>query len=457
MASEGDRSIDRRLLTVGQLVPWLALEVLWGASVALRPESLPLLLAAVAGLAMLAVVLRAPVLGLYVFVAAMLTEAAWMLGSVSAARLLGIVVLVAWVAGGLARGRFIVIVPAQACLAGLFILWALLSGLWTMDRGRWLTDWLLLLQSMALFLLVVNLVTSAPRLRVVLAIVTAVSLALALLTVAYALTGRTSEGRVDLGHISAGDRNLQAAYFLPAIALSMAWFSQQSRWQRRVAPLLVFCVLVMAILATGSRGAMIALAAMLILGALVEGRLRRLALPSALLGGLGVLLMDPELLWRLRTLVTLADRGSGRVDMWLVALRVIRANPLLGVGLGSFRKAFDKYLSGTPGIVGPIGRGRVAHNILLHTQSELGIVGLVLLCGLIAWTLDSGLSAVASTRRAGSSAIYALALAVFLGLAGVLVAGMFLDALYWKFFWVLLALPEVVRRLSVQGLHGPTS
>jgi hypothetical protein len=45
----------------------------------------------------------------------------------------------------------------------------------------------------------------------------------------------------------------------------------------------------------------------------------------------------------------------------------------------------------------------------------------------------------------------ALALATWLSLVGMLVVGLFLDLQYWKLFWLLLALPEVMRRLSVHS------
>jgi hypothetical protein len=68
-------------------------------------------------------------------------------------------------------------------------------------------------------------------------------------------------------------------------------------------------------------------------------------------------------------------------------------------------------------------------------------------------TLKSGLLAVSNWRRAGSPHMAALALAAWLSLAGMLVVGVFLDLQYWKLFWLLLALPEVMRRLSVESVQ----
>jgi hypothetical protein len=454
--SIGKRLHDKRAVIAVLLALWLAVEVLWGSWIALRPESLPLVMLAALGLAVAAAIMQQPIVGLYLFVAAMLTEASWMLGSVSAARLLGMLVLVAWVARGLARGRLAIVVPAQAWLAALFALWAFVSVLWAGDTASWVTAWLLLLQSAALYILVVNLVDSVQRLRAVLAIITVVNMALALLTLLQVVIGNVGAGRVDLGHISVGDPNTQAVFFLPSAVLWMVWFSQEPRRARKLVLLLGFSLMVMAILATGSRSALMGLALAVVLGALIDRRLWQVALPAVVLAGVGALLLPSAFTRRLRSLVTLADRGAGRVDIWLVVLRVIQAHPLLGVGLGSFPAAFDRYLSDTPGIVRSLGRRRVVHNIFFYAQTELGMLGLALFVAFTAWSLARGLAAVNKCRQANRPDMAALALAIFLSLAGMLVAGLFLNTQYWKLFWVLLALPEVMHHLSAQALQETT-
>jgi len=94
-----------------------------------------------------------------------------------------------------------------------------------------------------------------------------------------------------------------------------------------------------------------------------------------------------------------------------------------------------------------------SHNIFLNVQSELGVIGLFLFSAFVAMSIRSGLLAVMNLRRAGSPQMAALALAVWLNLVGILVAGLFVDLQYWKLFWLLLALPEVMRRLSVESLQ----
>jgi O-Antigen ligase len=91
---------------------------------------------------------------------------------------------------------------------------------------------------------------------------------------------------------------------------------------------------------------------------------------------------------------------NGRRDAWRVALDTIRAKPLLGGGSGSFARAWtrDRHLMDL--------YVRQPHNIFLEVTSELGVAGLVLWVGFLAWTF-------AAIRRgrspAGASAALALA------------------------------------------------
>ena len=103
-------------------------------------------------------------------------------------------------------------------------------------------------------------------------------------------------------------------------------------------------------------------------------------------------------------------------------------------------------------IISDVGTGRGSHNIFLNVQSELGVIGTALFLVLIGATLRSGLLAVVNCRQAGLLHLEGLALTAWLSLVAMLVMGLFLDLQYWKLFWMLLALPEVMRRLSVEAL-----
>jgi putative inorganic carbon (HCO3(-)) transporter len=442
-----DRCFIRRFLLTSLIVT----EVLFGSLVAMRSEESSLTLGAAIGLIVVVVTFIEPVCGLYVFVATVFTEAAFMLGSVSVAKLTGILVLGAWIARSLSDGHFEIVVPKQGWFAAMFAVWGLMSAMWAMDTQKLFTALLLLLQSMALYILVVNLVNSAKRIQITLAIIVIVSLALALLTISRALGGELVEGRPDLGQISVGDMNAQATYLLPGATLLMVLFSHKAQSAQKLFLLFGLSAFALAILAISSRGAIVSLVVVLMLGMIIDHKLWQVALPILLAGGGAMLFLPHTFVDRFESLVTFSDRGGGRADIWLVAWQIIQAHPVLGVGLDSFGRAFDKYRSETPGLAPYIGRGRGSHNILLNVQGELGVIGFVLFAVFLGMAVTSGLVAVMNMRRAGDSRMAALAMAVWLSLIGVLVMGLFVDLQYWKLFWLLMALSEVTRRLSAES------
>ena len=78
--------------------------------------------------------------------------------------------------------------------------------------------------------------------------------------------------------------------------------------------------------------------------------------------------------------------GSGRVDLWRVALSTAESEPLLGTGAGTFERYWQQDERWTF-------KARDAHNLYLETLAELGPVGLGLLVGLIGLTLVACLAA----------------------------------------------------------------
>lgn len=443
----------------GLLLAFLAaIELLLGALIGIRPERAYLTLGGTIGLVVVVATLLKPAIGLYVFVATTFTEALFMLGSVSAARLVGILAFGAWIAHSLATGRFKIIVPRSGWAAILFVAWGLVSAIWALDLQKLFTAWVILVQSMALYILVINIVNSARQVRITLALIVVVSLGLALLTLSRVFMQELVAGRADLGQISVTDVNAQAAYFFPSVMLLAVLFCHETR----LAPRLFFLLLglsavLLAILATSSRGAMVSLVVILILGVLLERRMLRIALPALLAAAGAILYLPPLLLERIKSIVTLSDRGAGRLDIWSVAWQIIANHPVLGIGLDSFGRAFDIYVSETPGVVSYIGRGRGSHNILLNVQGELGVIGLALFVTFVAMTVQSGLVAIANLKRAGDSRMAILALAIWLSMVGILVMGLFIDLQYWKLFWLSMALPEVMQRLSVNALQERAS
>ena len=81
--------------------------------------------------------------------------------------------------------------------------------------------------------------------------------------------------------------------------------------------------------------------------------------------------------------------GSGRVDLWRVALSTAESEPLLGTGAGTFERYWQQDARWTF-------KARDAHNLYLETLAELGPIGLALLAAVMLVALAA---CVAARRR----------------------------------------------------------
>jgi putative inorganic carbon (HCO3(-)) transporter len=444
--------VDRRLIRVFILASFIVAEIFYGSLAAILAHNPLLAFIAVIGLIAAVVTFIAPVWGLGLFVAAMFVEGMLAVEGVgTVAKLVGILVFGAWIVRSLSGGRFRITLPPQGQFAIAFVVWGLMSAIWAMDPLLVFSRMVILVQVMALYVMVIHLVNSPRRLQLVLSIVIIASLALACLIIFRVRSGEMTRGRVETEEVSGYDPNNQAAYLLLGAAALMALFSQAVGLSRKLFFLFALSIIVLAVLATSSRGAMVALAAILAFSLLLDRRLWQLVPPALLIGGIALLSLPSTFLERLVSIVTLSDRGSGRLDIWLVGAHMISRHPLVGVGLGNFGRMFDLYFPETFGISPlvalflPPTRG--PHNIFIGVLAELGVIGFALFVAMIGLTLRSALTAVLDFKRQHDPQMTTLAMGVLLGLVGMLTASMFVDLRFRKHFWLLLALAEVVRRV----------
>jgi putative inorganic carbon (HCO3(-)) transporter len=441
------KSVDRHLIRGLLLALLIVTEILYGSLVAILVEDPHLALAAVIGLITAVVTFIEPVWGLYLFVAAIFAEGLLSLGpGATVAKLLGFLVFGAWIARSLSSGRFRIVLPLQGQFAIAFIVWGLVSAAWAIDPLLVFYRMIVLVQSIVLYVMVINLVNSPRRLQLVLSIVIIASLMMAFLMIFRVHSGEMTRGRVEAEEMGY-DPNNQAAYLLLSAAALMALFSQTVGLSKKLVFLFALSIVVLAILSTSSRGAMVALAALLAFSLVLDRKLWQLVPPILLIGWVALLFLPSTFLERLESIVTLSDRGGGRLNIWLVGLQIVSAHPLLGVGLGNFGKAFDWYLPETAGIRLPPLPERGPHSIFFGVLGETGAFGFVLFVVTIGLTLKSALSAVLDFKRRKDPQMTTLAIGVLLGLVGMLTASMFVDLRYRKHFWLLLALAEVVRRV----------
>lgn len=376
-------------------------------------------------------------------------------------KLAGGVLVVAWAGRLLRHGRDVpLLLRARPWLAALLIglvLWALASSLWAADSAVALSSALRLSQGVVLVFVVYSALRTALHLRWLLG----AYVVGALIAVGFGLLSGGEPGRL-AGAV--GDPNELAAFLLPAVMLcAFATLASQhpvASWAYFTTGLFLLVALFM----TGSRGGLVALAAALLAAVAVSGRERVKTVSAVLVvAGCGVAYFTtfapPDQVDRLAALRD--DGGTGRSDIWAVALETVRDRPVLGVGAGNFPVVEGQYATREV----DIGRidlvlddSKVVHNTYLSFLSELGIVGFAAFALLALAALRSGAHALARLR----SEQWELELVIrgfLVGLLGMLVAFTFFSAQYEKQLWLLLgvafALPSCLRRGDVAGTPGP--
>lgn len=246
-----------------------------------------------------------------------------------------------------------------------------------------------------------------------------------------------------------GDPNYLAAVLVPAIMLAgglAVWRSST----RRAMLALATAIIALGLAATQSRGGLIA-ACVCVVVALVIWRGRR-GLILALIGVVALatvsfFVANPAAWHRIQQ----SNQGSGRVDIWKVAWRVVHDHPFAGVGIGQFAQVSPHYVL-QPGALRYVGliveKHILVHNLYLQLWVETGIVGLLLFLGLVITSVTAAWRAARRFDAQGDTEMAALARAAVLALIGMLTASFFLSNLAASQFWVLLALGPVLAGIA---------
>ena len=233
------------------------------------------------------------------------------------------------------------------------------------------------------------------------------------------------------GRFGPGGAGPNTYSLIVTIAFFAAYFGLLNR--HRMIAYLLAPIFFYGVLATGSRTGLLALAATPLLALVVPGlaaRLTRrmlslyaLGIASFVVVALAVPSLDEVALERYTTLfqVESEDAWNGRWSLWQGAYDVIVAHPILGVGVGNYAEAALEY---SETIQAHSARNAVekggelsgaTHNVVLGVTSELGLVGLILLLGILFFAFKAAwLSAQRSELGTG----------IFLGLIVAMIGGM---------------------------------
>jgi len=245
------------------------------------------------------------------------------------------------------------------------------------------------------------------------------------------------EGRLSVG--STYDPNDIALVFITFLPVVLAEAFNRNMSLRGVY-LGLGTLILLGIVLTGSRGAIIAIGVQALYFVLTAKKYRFLALGLVLAGCLAVVATADQSLWdRFASLTAegeaadynLEDR-AGRMEIWKNGLKIVAENPVLGVGIGMFGTAHF-LLDGKIGLT--------AHNTYLQFAAELGLPGLILYLAMLcsAWRLIT--RHVEQSEQARARARWT---ALKIGLVGFGSASFFVSAAYSSTLYYLLGLAAVM-------------
>ena len=359
----------------------------------------------------------------------------------TAIKLLGLVGL-GWVVTELGAGRASLRLgeAPQLRAFGLYLAIALVSGL---TRAAGLLVVSNFLAVCALMPIVLVAVRDEQKLR------TIIKACVVTMMVVYVYAVRQM-GRYD-GPLGVGlnDVNYFALMLVLVLPLPFAYAGSAATRRSRILWSLGGIALLAQIIQTGSRGGFLALAAV----ALVVG-LRLSRRPVRTFGGqvAAVIVLALVLPTPLVSRLLAGEEATGiqrsneaRMIALDAGLRMIAANPVMGVGSGNFGLYKQVWADAFP--EGP----NLAHNTYIELAAELGLPALAAFLFLIWRTFRSLRRAERRAVAAGRETVARTAIAFQASLVGYLVGAFFLSAQYENFFWLIVFLSVCIERIAASA------
>ncbi len=377
--------------------------------------------------------------------------------SLSPSKAVGLLVAVAWLARFTSSGReerdFFAGNSRLAWILILFFGWATASLLWATDIGIATES----LTRYAPNLLLIPIAYTAIRTRRDLKLVLGAIMLGAIVAATFGVLQPPNPNLVEESTRASGtvgDPNELAAFLLVGMALGAGLLiGKQNSSRLRTAAAVAVPLCAAGIFLSLSRGGLVALAAALLAGPFFAGRWRgHIAILLVLVAGGGLLYFTELAPLPARERVTNSNGGTGRSDIWKLGLRMVRAHPIDGVGVGQFPVVSADYAL-QPGTLERADlvfstAPKITHNTYLEIMSEMGIPGFLLFLATILSCLACMLGAARVWGRSGDLTMEVTARAAFLGLFGLLVADFFISDMYGKLLWVMLALGPALLSLA---------
>jgi len=332
---------------------------------------------------------------------------------------------------------------ARGWLLIAFAAWTAASAAWSLYPENTALLAIDCVKYVAIYLTIVNLVTTPKRLQLLAMAMVAGAIATSWGSIGYYLRG---EDLVEgyrarwVGTYADPNRMSMSLQYIVPIAAAFLLRHDQKFWVRAVAG--VSAVLaVVAIVFSHSRGSFIGLVFSMVLWVLLsERQVKAKRFGVLALAAVALVIFAPKTFWNRTESVSdfRTDAAAmGRVHAWTVASRISLDKPLLGVGAGSFRMAWPLYAPQEAT------RAYEAHNVFLQVLAELGIFGFLLFLTFLGASLEGAMKG-ASDPDSGW-----LAGALLAGSAGYLVCNLSAGFLGSSpHFYVLFGLAAAAERVA---------
>jgi O-antigen ligase len=429
-------SLPRKLF-FGAAFLWLASLLGWFVA---KQAWVPL--AGILGLALLAVWPAYMWLGVFVFFVPFddvlsLTAGA---GGITLTSLIGLVTLFVALGSSLALRRFrLPLRPSAFWLA--FIAWEGCTVLWSVDREAAIARLPTMFSLLAFYLVVTSCHFSEKEVSRISRLAIFGGCLAAVITLYEFSSGIFFLGTSMRGSLVFGGRqtdpNILAASLLLPLSLSVGELLGTAKLRGKVLFACCALLLVSGIFVTGSRGALLAIAVMLLFYLHKLGMNWRILAPLTLLGG--ALMYAPAFLFQ-RLEESQTTGGAGRIYIWQTGLAALKDYFLAGAGLDNFSVIYNNYAAHATRFAG---LNRPAHNIFLEIAVESGAIGLLL----FAFVIGSHLKYALRRDKVSMGAVRFRLIACEAATCGILVASFFLGLLWTKTFWVTWTLLAICTRV----------
>ncbi len=312
--------------------------------------------------------------------------------------------------------------PRAALWWGLFIAWGAVTVLWAINPDKALERLPTAASLFMLYLVAVSIKMTEKEVSRVVLLAIAGAVGASILSIQAFLSGAAGVRSTLISGSSEADPNFLASALLLPFCLAAGEAMSERSIGRKVLMLAASGVIGLAILFTMSRGALLAIAVMVAVYFWQADKKWRVLVPAFIVGA-AVLAMPDRFFSRLSGAV--ADRGAGRLDIWIAGLAALKHYFVQGAGINNFGDAYQ-YFAGEA----PVFRGyyRASHDVYLGTAVELGVLG-------VAFLVMAFVTQMRSAAAVKSGPTYSRLLPYRVACWGILAAGLFVDLLWSKQFW----------------------